>query len=99
MSKRAGGRAGGRIDQTKQLTSPLQQAAEAARTRDFTWGPWRFNPRTFVLVHEAQDFRVDLREIDSSSQVFRRISQLGLKLWITPKDLGHFVLALDALLD
>lgn len=87
-----------RVDTTKILTSPLQRAAEAARTRRFTWGPWRWNPRTFRLVHQAQDYPVDLTEMVSSSQVFRVISQLGMKLWITPEELGHFVLALDALL-
>jgi hypothetical protein len=67
-------------------------------SRNETWGKWRFDEAPFQLVHTIGYF-VNLAEMKDSANVLDWIAQLSNKSWAEPEDIGHFVRALDELMD
>jgi hypothetical protein len=62
------------------------------------WGEWEYNNRTFVITHLRAKYEVDLERCATSAQMLDYIFHVAGKAWITPKDLGDLVQALDDLL-
>jgi hypothetical protein len=62
------------------------------------WGEWEYNNRTFVITHLGAKYDVDLERCATSAQMLDYIFQVAGKAWMTPKDLGDLVQALDDLL-
>ena len=66
---------------------------------DFTWGRWTLDPARAVLFHsEVPSYEVDLECMATCAAALNWIARLSEKRWVTPEDLGHLVLAMDAIL-
>lgn len=65
------------------------------------WGNWRLDRDNLTLAYEPEGrwrYEVDLERCSSSASVLDHICQVAGKSWITAKDLGDLVLALDFIL-
>jgi hypothetical protein len=62
------------------------------------WGEWEYDNKAFVITHRGAGYEVDLERCATSAQMLDYIFQVAGKAWITPKDLGDLVQALDDLL-
>lgn len=66
-----------------------------------TWGPWYYNPgnRTLVFTGEpTYSYEVDLDTMKDSASVLDWIAQVAGKTTFTVADIGHFVRALNEVL-
>ena len=63
-----------------------------------SWGPWVLWRESLELVHEGEDYAVDLEWCRTSAEVLDWIAQIDGKAWGTPEVVGHLAAALCALL-
>jgi hypothetical protein len=63
------------------------------------WGFWAFYPTELILLHEKEDYDIDLEGCTTSAAVLDWIAQVEGKVWATPSDVGYLVAALCDLLN
>jgi hypothetical protein len=63
------------------------------------WGAWAFYPAELILLHEKEDYDIDLAACTTSAAVLDWIAQVEGKVWATPSDVGYLVAAICDLLN
>lgn len=64
-----------------------------------TWGNWRYDAKRMVLRHVPHNYQIDLLDCSTSSKTLDWIFQMESKMWMTHKDKGNLLDALDDLID
>ena len=75
-------------------------AAVPAPAHGDCWGNWELDAERLLLVYRGaglHKYEIPIREMNSSAEMLDWIFQLNSKTWITRKDIGDLVEALDDL--
>jgi hypothetical protein len=64
-----------------------------------TWGNWQYDAKVMVLTYLPEDYEIDLEQCTTSAKTMDRIFQLCNKTWLSAKDGGDMLQALNDLLD
>ena len=62
-------------------------------------GNWQYDAKVTVLTYLPEDYEIDLEECTTSAETMDRIFQLCKKTWLSAKDSGDMLQALNDLLD
>lgn len=66
-----------------------------------SWGPWRLNPHTYVLVTDAPGYpyEVDLELCLTPAQALDGLAQVAGKTWASPDTTASLLRAIDDVLN
>ncbi len=63
------------------------------------WGNWVFDTTNLTLIHENENYEIDLEVINSSSEMLDWIFQIRNKEWGTPQAIYDLLLAFEEILE
>lgn len=83
------------MDRVKYMKGELQVPSRPVKpAHGDHWGRWTLNGEGEYWSLDTDGYYVPLHSIRTNAQMNDWVFQLAQKLWLTPEDLGHFVLAL-----
>ena len=71
------------------------------KAKDGKWGPWTYDAKRKVLTHDIDNtYEIDVEEIEGNPEELADwLAQLAEKSWMDATAMGHFVYALDEVIN